>query len=653
MDDLPAPDPGAARPPAKWVPRRATETLAKAAFLEAVPAEDRRLVRERRSFALVLEVPSAEWVKPMRLACEAFVGWSAVFARSGATRADDRADKGNDLVGTILADGGRVLGVSQSPERYLPSALLASADLRARVPAPSNEVVARVIRAATRQRPAAMPAGVAAGLDYPELCAAVRINSTARSCIERLVAAQRSKSILDPTVAQAPPLEELHGYGDAQEWGLRLLADIEEWRAGRLPFAALDRHAVLASEPGLGKTTFVRSLARSARLPLVSTSVAAWFSTTSGYLDTVIKAVDTDFARARAASPSFLFLDEIDALPDRAALSGDKASWWTPLVTHVLLTLDAALAGTAAPICVIGATNHRGRIDAALVRPGRLTRVIEIPRPDATALAGILRQHLGSDLADDDLALPAALAAGGTGADAAHWVEGARRRARLAGRAMAIDDLVAEIAPTGKASPEMQRRFAVHEAGHAVLSHFLEVAEVQSVALTGRTDGNPSTLMRRLYGDSAPRAALEDVVVVALGGRSAEIVILGAPSSGAGGSPDSDLAHATRMTAAIHASYGLGASLLHRATPESASDLLPFDPSLRRVVHDDLLRLQGRAVDHVRANRAVVEAVADALLAARYLSGPAFRNVVADWRWRTDAPSTRARARGGCWRAPP
>ena len=54
--------------------------------------------------------------------------------------------------------------------------------------------------------------------------------------------------------------------------------------------------------------------------------------------------------------PSFLFLDEIDALPDRAALSGDKASWWTPLVTHVLLTLDAALAGTAAPICVIGAT---------------------------------------------------------------------------------------------------------------------------------------------------------------------------------------------------------------------------------------------------------------------------------------------------------
>lgn len=110
-------------------------------------------------------------------------------------------------------------------------------------------------------------------------------------------------------------------------------------------------------------------------------------------------------------------------------------------------------------------------------------------------------------------------------------------------------------------------------------------------------------------------------MLVALGGRAAEIALLGGPTSGAGGSADSDLAFATRTAAALHVSYGLRDTLVFAATPENAAALLATDANLRRTVHEDLVRLQARAVDLARRNRSVVQAVADALVSGRVLKG--------------------------------
>ena len=128
-----------------------------------------------------------------------------------------------------------MLGVSQAPERYLPAALCTGADMRLRVEAPSNDVIALVIRAATGQRPGAMPPRIAGGLGYLELISAIRTYTTARSCIGRLVAAAAAKAIVDVGVTEATPFETLRGYGVSHAWGMRLISEIEDWRREKPP----------------------------------------------------------------------------------------------------------------------------------------------------------------------------------------------------------------------------------------------------------------------------------------------------------------------------------------------------------------------------------------------------------------------------------
>ncbi|MFC6791752.1 ATP-binding protein [Methylobacterium komagatae] len=428
------------------------DTLALFALEEAIPAADRRRIARAKSFALVIEVPSAEWVEPVRAACMTLGNWPVVYARTGATR-EDRPDRGNDAVARRLAEGGRVLGVAQACDRHLPSALVGAADGRYRIPVPSNAVVARVIRAATGQRPTAMPPSIAAGLGIWDLCAAIRAGS-ARACVERLATAAEARSTVDGQVADAVPFPALRGYGASHAWGMRLLEELEAWREGRIgSFAAIDRNVVLASSPGLGKSTYVRSLAKSARLPLLVSSVSSWFSQSNGYLDGVVKHIDITFEEAYARSPSILFLDEIDSIPSRSSMDGRNSSWWTPVVTHMLLKIDECCAREGAGVCIIGATNHADRLDAALVRPGRLGQVIRISPPAAPELAAIVRQHLGADLPDLDLTVVAELGLGATGAQVVGWVKAARARARAAKRPLQADDLLEAVAPPDTRTP--------------------------------------------------------------------------------------------------------------------------------------------------------------------------------------------------------
>lgn len=291
--------------------------------------------------------------------------------------------------------------------------------------------------------------------------------------------------------------------------------------------------------------------------------------------------------------------------------------------------LDSATSGPASKLIVIGATNHARLLDAALIRPGRLNRVIEILPPDATALAAIMRQHLGSDLPGADLAPLAEMASGATGAQVMGWVKEARLIARQAGRDLHVGDLLCAIAPPDERPEGDRRRFAVHEAGHAVLSHRHTPGIVRSVSIVLRGDAAGHTATRRWLSQSPTRAAIETEVVCTMAGRAAEIEILGNASTGAGGTFDSDLGIATRMVASLYTSYGLGASLIHMGEPDRAVDELRFDRDLRDTVSKAMTRLHDEALRLVKANRAAIEAVADELLRRRHLDGASFLDVLA------------------------
>ncbi|KQZ22432.1 hypothetical protein ASD50_21235 [Mesorhizobium sp. Root552] len=150
---------------------------------------------------------------------------------------------------------------------------------------------------------------------------------------------------------------------------------------------------LLSGPPGTGKTTFARALCNTLQVPLIATSVATWME--PGYLGDVLIRMNATFAEAEAAKPAILFVDEIDGINMRGS-SGEWTTYWDQIVNRLLELLDGA--SRCDGVVVVGATNNPDRIDAALLRSGRLERHIVIPRPDTEALIGILRHHLKGDL---------------------------------------------------------------------------------------------------------------------------------------------------------------------------------------------------------------------------------------------------------------
>lgn len=457
-----------------------------------------------------------------------------------------------------------------------------------------------------------VPPDLAAGLGLAEAAAAIRPNDDPLDAIARLARAQSSIGGLD-SLADAPPLESLHGYGAAMSWALDLTVDLAAYRSGSIEWSRVRGAALLASEPGLGKTTFARSLARSLGAPLVATSVADWFQKGDGHLGTVLKAAkESQAAASRLALSSGValwFLDEIDALPDCATLDAKGRDWWTTVVAGVLKLLDDRPPG----LIVMGATNHANRLDAALIRPGRLSPILVIGPPDAEAVQGILRIHLGSDLADADLGALGHLGAGRSGAALAGVVAQARAIARAENRALLLDDLLRALAPPDARSPAVRRRVAAHEAGHAVAALLLGMRlEQVSMIAGGFTGGSTQASVEEgLF----TRDEMEARVVMALAGRAAEEVMLGDVSGGAA----LDLRQATAMIVDSHLALGLFGRLTSIGVDPARA--VAADAALAAAVEAELRTIYGRTATLISGARRAVQLVADSLLEKRLLSG--------------------------------
>lgn len=499
----------------------------------------------------------------------------------------------------------------------IPDAVLRLADATAILPEPGGKLLRRLVRERSGADPGPLPPGLAAGLEPRAIAAAFRPGAEAAEIVARLRAlAGGSTSAPAPGATPGPKLEDLHGYGEAAAWAAQTKAAIERLRAGEIEYADLPSPgAILSGPPGVGKTLFAGGLARSLALPLVVSSLGAWFVGSSGYLDGVLKAATRCFEEAQAARGkdglAILFLDEIDSLPSRETLSDRSREYWTAVTNHLLALCERA-APSRQGLILLGATNDWRRLDPALLRPGRFERVIELSLPDAQALAGILKTH-APEIDEGERAALGHLLAGRSGADVAALVREARA---LAGPGAPIDAAALRavlLRPDGASEGE-RRLVAIHEAGHALVAAALGL-DLRTVSVM------PDGMRRGAVAWSAPtlaptRAGLEAWATVTLGGRAADVVAGEGPHAGA----RADLVQATSFLAQVHLGAGLGQTLV-AVDDEGISRAVALDPRVRALIDADLRRLLARAVAIVAANRAAHARLVDALLERRLLTG--------------------------------
>ena len=515
---------------------------------------------------------------------------------------------------------------------WLPSDLVHAADLRLVLPTLTSADVGVIAEQLTGDTATeALSEAQATQLTPRLLRLAKRRDQTADAYLRKLgelirrdTAVAEDQAVDVPPLRDVPTLDRLHGLDEAVAWGMALAGDIQGVRDGVLTWGDVDRGCLLSGPPGCGKTMFARALAASCGVGLVVGSYGQWHGSGGAHQGDLLKAMRKTFSDARAGAPCILFIDEVDSFPNRATIKHHYVEWETQVVNALLAEIDGV--ENRAGVIVVAACNHPHRLDPALTRSGRLDRHIHIHLPDRAALGLILREHLGSDLAGQDLSAAALVATGASGADCARLGRGARRRARAAAREMLLADLLDEIGGSDARSPADLRVAAVHEAGHAVMTCILRPGTLDMVSLQdssshgGFVASLPSTSKHVLASDVRER------ITILLAGRAAEELLLGAASSGAGGSPDSDLARATHL--ATHAATALGlddaSGLVWRGQPElhHLPETLATNAPLAEQVRCWLDDAYEASLDLLRTHIAPLNAMASALIERRIMDGP-------------------------------
>jgi cell division protease FtsH len=587
-----------------------------------------RQFRIRRSGFIVLKLPANANLSFYRAATEIYLDkptgsrhrYEDPFV---VTVTSKKGDGWPSEIGEWLAYGARVVALCDADYPVsMPVSLAADAVIILEPPAERDLIAAWKI--GSRGRISLDEAKLLLKIPISLLDAAARNDRSASEIVSRVTEAGERLAEA-PTAGdrkKGPLLDDLVGMGEAEDWGRELARDLADWKAGNIPWSAVDRGILLSGPPGCGKTTFAKALANTCGVEFVSGSLASWQA--AGHLNALLKSMREAFATARTNAPAIMFIDEIDAFGDRARFSGDNAQYSTEVVAGLLECLDGVDGREG--VVVVGAANYPDKLDAAITRSGRLDRHVRISLPDEPARAEILWRLLERKLDRQKLLPIAGRLLNRSGADLERLVREASRRARRAARPPILADIEASLPPRVKIPREYRRRIAIHEAGHVVVGLETGYGTVTSILIPkwfDHSDGQLAGCVQFEIPDTEIRTLtrVKTEITMLLAGAAAEKLVLGNHSAGVGGKFGSDLHRATALAATSFRSWGLGDRLTFLEEQSASTSSLLYDPTAHSWVADLISSSMESALGILHNKRSVLETLAKQLLTQETMSG--------------------------------
>lgn len=376
----------------------------------------------------------------------------------------------------------------------------------------------------------------------------------------------KSRARLYTSDKPAVTFDDVAGVDEAKEELREIVEFLKEPQKFIQVGARIPKGVLLVGAPGTGKTLLAKAVAGEAGVPFFSMSGSEFVEMFVGVGASRVRDL---FDQAKRHSPCIVFLDEIDAVGrHRGAGLGGSHDEREQTLNQILVEMDGF--DTDTNVIVMAATNRPDILDPALLRPGRFDRRIVLDRPDVRGREAILRVHTrGKPLADDvDLTFLAKATPGFVGADLANVVNeaailAARRNKKVIGMAEfkeAIERVLAGPERRSRILSEEERRIiAYHEAGHALVAHYLPKCDpVQKISIIARGMAAGYTLSLPEEDRTViSRSKFEDQLAFALGGRAAEELVFGEATTGAA----NDLEQVTELARAMVTRYGMSEKL--------------------------------------------------------------------------------------------
>ena len=397
--------------------------------------------------------------------------------------------------------------------------------------------------------------------------------------------------------------------------------------------AKIPRGILLCGKPGTGKTLIAKAIAGEAGVPFISMSGSEFIEMFAGLGASRVRKL---FEKAKKIAPCIVFIDEIDAIGARRTSSSGAESENNQTLNQLLVEMDGF--DTNETVIVLAATNRPEMLDKALLRPGRFDRQITIAAPDAKGREEILKIHAkNKNFAKDiDLKDIANDTAGFTGAELANVLNEAaiiatikkHKKIQMQDLEDAVKKVTVGLEKHSRVISDKDKRLtAYHEAGHAIVSKFLETQfDVKEVSIIPRGLAGGYTMYKtnedKYY---ISRTEMEEKLIALLGGRAAEKIALNEISTGASNDIEVATGIAKDMVTVYGMSDNIGPIYLKEKDPYERQI---FGENIDDAVGAEVKRLidtaYKRAQELILANMDKLQAVAERLLEKEIISAEEF-----------------------------